>query len=149
MPASREDRAKKRERHKVIEQMMSVGMSKASIAKDISEKTGVTERTVRKDILKIEASWAEEAEAEGLGPLRRNQTRQLLRAIVRAAMKDRKYNAAISGVNRLMELDGLKQAMKIEHSGTVEHRDAKDELADILDGIAARQRAGEVASEPH
>ncbi len=129
--------------------MMSVGMSKASIAKDISEKTGVTERTVRKNILAIEASWAEEAEAEGLGPLRRNQTRQLLRAIVRAAMKDRKYNAAIAGVSRLMELDGLKQAFKVEHSGTVEHRDVKDELANILDGIAARTRAGEVASKPH
>ena len=91
-------------------------------------------------------AWAEEAEEEGRTPLRRNQTRQLLRTLVRKAMADKAYSAAVAAVGRLMELDGLKQ-IKVEVSGQVEHNvktmttgDKRDRLEELMAKAAARSR---------
>lgn len=149
MAASREAQAQRRERVARVEKMLALGTAKSVIIAKLADDCGVAERTIRKDILKVEASWAEESEAEGYKHLRRNQTRQLLQAIVRNAMDDKAYSAAVSAVSRLMELDGLK-VLKVEHSEKpkrgIEHmtsNEKRKELARLM-GIAnevAREQA--------
>lgn len=146
--ATKADKKRKIRRLLDMEKLLAIGISSREVQIKFAAEYGITERQIRKDVLQIQEKWAKEAESEGKTDLRRNQTRQLLRAIARAAMASKKYSAAVAAANRLMELDGLK-VIRIEHKGTIEHKSAKDSLSDILDGIASRQGAGGVVGEPH
>lgn len=118
--ATREVRIAKELRLVETEKALAAGMSSMEIQLLFARQYDIALRTVRKDIFAIERKWAEEAESEGAAPLRRNQTRQLLKAIVRKAMAAKQFSAATAAVGRLMELDGMK-VLKVEHSGDVKH----------------------------
>ena len=147
--ATKADKKRKIQRLIDMEKALAVGISYGEIQARFSAEAGITKREIRKNILQIQEKWAKEAESEGKTDLRRNQTRQLLRAIARAAMASKQYSAAVSAANRLMELDGLK-VIRIEHSGTLEHQhDVKDMTSDdkrkrlesLMDAANARRKS--------
>jgi hypothetical protein len=135
---TKEEKKRKAQRLLEMEAGLSIGMSSRAIQLRFSVEYGVSERQIRKDVLAIQSKWSAEAEAEGRGDLRRNQTRQLLKTIAMKALAAGKFTAAVQAANRLMELDGLK-VLKIEHSGKVEHgisemtsADKRSRLAELL-----------------
>lgn len=150
--------AQKKEKAKRIielEKAMALGMSPREMQIHFSVTYKVSERQVRKDIHDIRLKWAEEAEAENKGDLRRNQTRQLLNAIVRKALGDKAYGAAVAATNRLMELDGLK-ILRVEHSGNVgidiekmTSDDKRKEMEEIMEKARERRRQVEASKAVH
>ena len=148
---TREEKKRKAQRLLEMEAGLSIGMSSRAIQLRFSVEYGVSERQIRKDVLAIQMKWAAEAEAEGRGDLRRNQTRQLLKTIAMKALAAGKFTAAVQATNRLMELDGLK-VLKIEHSGKVDHgvsemtsADKRSRLAELL-ALAQQKSKLEVAT---
>ena len=136
-----------------MEKGLAIGMSSRAIQLRFSVEYSVSERQIRTDIMAIQTKWAAEAEAEGKGDLRRNQTRQLLKTIAMKALASGKFTAAVAAANRLMELDGLK-VLKIEHSGKVEHgvsemtsADKRSRLAELLGLAQQRSKLEEATKE--
>lgn len=133
-----------------IGEALAAGDSYGQVQSKFAKKCNLTERQVRRDIEQVRTQWAEEAESEGKGDLRRNQLRHRLDTVFRKALAAGAYNAAVAAANRLMELDGLK-VLKVEHSGKLEH-DVKDMTSDdkrkrlesLLEAANERKKSKEV-----
>jgi hypothetical protein len=100
--------------------MMSLQVQGVRIQDDISKEHNCTRRTVRRDIMWVEAKWDEDARRQR--PAYRHKMRETLRVIMRKAMAARDWKAAIAACDRIMKLDGLNAPLKIEASTKVEHR---------------------------
>ena len=141
MGVRQEQKKRKVQRLLEMEKALALGLSGREIQIRFSTQYDVTERQIRNDIFAIYKKWADDAESEGNGNIRRNQTRQLIRSIVRGAMADKAWSAAATAVSRLMELDGLKQQIEVKVTGEIEHRhdiqamtsgDKRDRLEELM-----------------
>jgi molybdenum-dependent DNA-binding transcriptional regulator ModE len=101
------------------------------------EKFGISEKTAWDDIKYVRNMWAEESAKEGVRGQRRDEMRELLRDVVRNARNESDRKHAIAAMKMLVELDGLKEAAKVDVdvSGKVEHDiPGRDKLIAALTG---------------
>ena len=117
--ATKADMKARTKRLLAIGEALASGKSYGQVQSEFAQKHKITERQIRKDIEQVRTQWAEEAEAEGKGDVRRNQLRRKLDMVFRKALAAGSYAAAVQAANRLMELDGLK-TVKVEHSGHID-----------------------------
>lgn len=125
-----------------------VQMASGEIAERGAQMWGCTERTVRNYIVAARTKLEHDAEKER--PYRRHQMRGTLRLMLKSAMSDKQWGVARLIAKDLRELDGLDvlPGIRVEHSGTVEHRDSnmatedkRRRMQDLLSMGAARSRA--------
>lgn len=134
-------------RRKKVEARLALGIAAKTIEIELSAEFGCTRRCIRLDIEAVRRVWAAEAADEGKSGVLRHQTRQMLRTIVRKAMSDKQYSAAVAGVSRLMELDGLKSPVEVKHGGELTIKDMtsdnkRKKLAELIQKAKAPMEQG-------
>ena len=110
------------QRRRDIEQMLSLQVPHAMIADRVTEQYSVSARQIYYDIRSVYKRMEEEGRREK--PMRRQVMRRSLRDFYQRAMKAGHYGAALGALDRLIKLDGLAEATRIEVNSnvSVEHR---------------------------
>jgi len=100
--------------------MLALQIPPTEVQQRISEKYDVSTRCVRNDIQRVHRTW--EAESSLERPARRGQLRSTLRRILQLALKKSDLRSAVGVCDRLAKLDGLNEALQVEHSGGLDHK---------------------------
>lgn len=100
------------ERLQMVEQMMSACCTRRDIARAVSKKFDITERTVINYYERIELEWQEEGKPKK-SFLRHRMVRQL-EQVVKGAEADRKWGPAVAALDKLCKIYGLYEPEVIE-----------------------------------
>jgi hypothetical protein len=129
------------DRMRAVEILVQRYQSAKDITRIVSERFGCTERTVYADIQLV---WEQLAEAEkDERGSRKAQMRSTMRRLYETARKAGDLKNAIATLDRLCKLDGLYDAVKVEHSGKVEHLRSGDQRARLETLLSMVQELGQ------
>jgi hypothetical protein len=134
-------------RLRAVELMIQRYVPPIEIVTRISEKYSCTTRTVYEDIKSVWARLAEDEKEERC--TRKAQMRISMRRLYNDAMKTGDWKAAIAVLDRLCKLDGLYDAVKIDHGGKVEvsHLRSGDQRARLEQLLTMAKKLGSAEPE--